>query len=104
MRVLLPIDEVLFGSDLERIAQDRRPAMRGRAETHHLWEDLHMPVVTVARVVVKGDANRHANLWGEFGPTRMRTAARDAWGSVCQGNLRKSQALAATDAKARTTA
>ena len=53
--VLLPVDEVLGRLDLERIAEDRRAAVRRRAQPHHLRRQLDAAVVAVVRDVVQRD-------------------------------------------------
>ena len=45
VRVLLPVHEVLFGRDLERIARHPRAAMRRRTQPHHLRPETDRPVV-----------------------------------------------------------
>ena len=62
LRILLPVDEVLRRLDLERIGQDRRAAVRRRAQSHDLRTQRNQPVVRVGRPVVKGDVYAHLGL------------------------------------------
>ncbi len=57
--VLLPVDEIALGLDLERIAEDRRAGVRGRAQADHLRAHLDLAVVNVGGPVVQGDMNAH---------------------------------------------
>ena len=57
--VLLPIDEIALGLDLERIAEDRCAGVRGRAQADHLRAHLDLAVVDVGGPVVQGDMNAH---------------------------------------------
>jgi hypothetical protein len=58
-RVLLPVDEVAFGLDLERVGQDVGAAVRCRAQPHDLRRESHPAVVLVVGDVVQRDVNRH---------------------------------------------
>ncbi len=51
LRVLLPVEEMLRRLDLERIAQDRRAAMRRRAQPHCLRTEMDQTIIAVARPV-----------------------------------------------------
>jgi hypothetical protein len=57
--VLLPIQEMRLRLDLERITQDRRAAVRGRAEADDVRLNRHEPVVAVLRDVVQGNSDGH---------------------------------------------
>ena len=59
VRVLLPIEEVLFRRDLQRIAENRRAAMRGRAEADDVRPEADRLVVSVSSAVVERDADGH---------------------------------------------
>jgi hypothetical protein len=59
LRVLLPVDEMLLRNDSQRVARDRRPAMRRRPQANHLRSEHHRSVVAVARDMLERDANRH---------------------------------------------
>ncbi len=65
VRILLPVDEVVGGRDLQRIAGDLGPAMRRRPQAHHLRTEFDAAVVAVARDVVQG---------GDNGQDRLRDA------------------------------
>jgi hypothetical protein len=59
VRVLLPINEMLLRLHAQRIRQHRRPAMRRRAQPHHLRRQGHIAVVAVTGAMVQGDMDRH---------------------------------------------
>ncbi len=59
LRVLLPVDEVSAGRDLQRIAEDRRAAMRRRAQADDLRREADGPVIAVVRDVVESGVDRH---------------------------------------------
>ena len=58
MRILLPIDEVQLGLDLERIAGDFCPAVRRGSQADRLWAERDRAVVGVAGGVIKTDQYR----------------------------------------------
>ena len=60
LRVLLPVDEVLFRRDAQRVAQDARAAMRRGPQAHDLRPQRHRPVIAVVRLVVESDVDGHA--------------------------------------------
>jgi len=60
VRVLLPIDEVIGRLNLERVTQDRRPAMRCRPQSHHLWPQRGRSSVAIVSLMIERDANCHA--------------------------------------------
>ena len=62
LRILLPVDEVLGGHDLEGIGQDPSAAMRGGTQTDDLRPEHDLPVVPVVHDVVECDVDRHAYL------------------------------------------
>jgi hypothetical protein len=59
LRILLPVDEVLRGRDLERVGEDARAAMRRRPQPHDLRAEHHRPVVPVVHDVIERYVNRH---------------------------------------------
>ena len=59
LRVLLPVEEMLFGVDFQRIGKDRRAAMRRRAEAHDLGAEFDKAVVPVLSFMIQRDVNRH---------------------------------------------
>ncbi len=60
--VLLPVDEVLFRRDLQRVAEDRCARVRRRAQADDLWREADRPVIAIVRDVVEGDMDRHDRL------------------------------------------
>ena len=58
--VLLPVEEMGGGLDLERIGGDGSTRVRGRAQPHHLRSERNAPVVAVFRAMVEGDLYAHA--------------------------------------------
>jgi len=50
---------VVSGSDLERVAHDRRPAVGRGTQSDHLRAESSETIVTVAGLVAEGDANGH---------------------------------------------
>ena len=57
--VLLPVDEVRFGFNLEAVRQDVASAVRRGSQAYDLRAQLNGPVVTVVRDVVQCDVNGH---------------------------------------------
>jgi hypothetical protein len=62
LRILLPVDEVLFGLDRERVGQDGRARMRRRTQPNDLWAERHGLVVSVGRSMMQRDLDAHADL------------------------------------------
>ena len=58
-RVLLPVDEVLAGRDLQAVGEDRRAAVRGGAQAHDLRPEPDLAVVAVDGLVLDGKADAH---------------------------------------------
>ncbi len=54
-RVLLPVDEMGIGRQLERIAANGRTAMRCRPQTHKVRPQAHELMEAVVRAVGEGD-------------------------------------------------
>jgi hypothetical protein len=46
-RILLPVDEMLLRLNLQRVTQDRRPAMRSRSQSDDLRSKADVAVVAV---------------------------------------------------------
>ena len=61
-RILLPVEEVALGFDVQGIAQHRRAAVRRRAQADDLGAQGNAPVVAIASLVLKSDANGHGDL------------------------------------------
>jgi hypothetical protein len=76
--VLLPVDEVSGRLDAQRIAKDRRAAMRCRAQAHHLRRQADAAVVAVMRDVVQRDMDRHKGLlqWRRGSECKARAMRR----------------------------
>ena len=72
--VLLPVDEMFCGFDLEAVRQDAAAAVRGRAQTDHLRPQLHRAVIFVVGNVVQGNLYRHISNCAT-GAARMTNAA-----------------------------
>ena len=53
VRVLLPVEEIFVRSDVQRIAEDRCPAMRCRAQPYLVGRQVDEPVELVARSVLQ---------------------------------------------------
>ena len=62
VRILLPVEEVILGRDPQRVADDRRAAMRGGPQPHHMGQELDRPVVRIFRDVVERNTNGHESL------------------------------------------
>jgi hypothetical protein len=60
--ILLPVDEMLFGLDRQRIGQNGRPRVRRRTQPHDLRAERHGPVVSVGRSMMQRDLDAHADL------------------------------------------
>ncbi len=60
LRVLLPVDEMFPGRDLQGVTENRRAAVRGGAQPHHVRGKAHWPVMLVACKVAESDLNGHA--------------------------------------------
>lgn len=59
LRVLLPVDEVVFRQDFQRIRQHAGAAMGGRAQANDLRTQFDRAFVAVMRDMVQGNMNRH---------------------------------------------
>ena len=57
VRILLPVDEVVFGRDAQRIVVDRSPAVRCGPQTYYLGTEQDRLVVTIARLMVQRRLN-----------------------------------------------
>lgn len=94
LRILLPVEEVFFGRDLQRVAEHRRAAVRGGAQPHHVRGKAHRPVELVACEVAESDVDGHA-AWPitEHGPCQCRggnpSRLRDAAVSTAGGTGRR---------------
>ncbi len=59
MRVLLPVDEVVFGEDFEGVGKDGRSTMRGRPQADGLRAEHHRTVVTIVSLVIQRNVKGH---------------------------------------------
>ncbi|CAB4583968.1 unannotated protein [freshwater metagenome] len=59
LRVLLPVDEMLAGRDLQRVAQHWRAAVRRRPQTDDLRTQRNRPVVFVCGDMAESDVDGH---------------------------------------------
>ncbi|MNS76052.1 hypothetical protein D3C72_1095880 [compost metagenome] len=59
LRVLLPVDEMLFGGDFQRIRQNPRAAVGSGTQANNLRAELDSAVIAVMRDMVQCDMNRH---------------------------------------------
>ena len=53
--ILLPVDEVLFRLDVERVRQDGGAAMRRRAQPYLMRRERDQTIIAVVRLVMQGD-------------------------------------------------
>jgi len=58
--ILLPIDEMLFGADLQRIRKDWRTTVRRRSQAYNLGTERNWAIVTVVRFMRERDADSHS--------------------------------------------
>ena len=61
LRVLLPVEEMRFRLDLQRVGQDRRARVRRRPQADGLRAERDQPVVAVAGAVGQRDVKRHGS-------------------------------------------
>jgi hypothetical protein len=62
LRILLPVDEVVLGLDLERVGKDRCAAVRSGAQAHDLRSECYRPVVFVGRSMMQCDLDAHGGM------------------------------------------
>ena len=63
MRVLLPVDKMVGGLHLQRIAGNFGAAMRRWPQTDNLRPQNHRPVIDITCLMMKCRKNGHLNLW-----------------------------------------
>ena len=61
VRVLLPVEEVLFRLDLEAVAHDARAAVRCGAQADDLRAQLDRPVIGVGGAMLQRNVKSHGN-------------------------------------------
>ena len=81
--ILLPVDEMLLGPDLERVADDRCARMRGRAQTDFMRGGDHRAIKAIVGLMMQGNANGHGEL-GRWGPPAVAPVQS---GNVIVGRL-----------------
>ena len=59
LRILLPIDKMLLGQDLERVSQDRCTAVWRRAQADDLRTQIDQAVIAIMGDVIQRDVNSH---------------------------------------------
>ena len=64
LRVLLPVQEVRLGFDVQRVAKNGGAAVRRGPETDDLGGELHRPVVDVPGLMMQRNADRHTSVYG----------------------------------------
>ena len=55
----LPVEDVILGSDVKRVAEDRRSAMRGWSQLYYLWTEKNRLVVPVLCPVIESNLYSH---------------------------------------------
>ena len=71
-RVLLPVDEVVFWRNCQRISQYRRAAVGSRPQAHDMGRKAYRPVEAVRHVVLQGDPYAHTRQEHRRGRRRRR--------------------------------
>ena len=61
--ILLPVDEVVCGLDLQRISENRGAAVRRGTEPDYLGTEVDPAVITVACFMIQRNVNRHNLRW-----------------------------------------
>jgi hypothetical protein len=59
VRIELPVEEVIGGSDAKRITEDRRSTMRGGPQLYNLWTEKDRLVVPVLCPVIESNLFSH---------------------------------------------
>ena len=59
LRILLPVEEVRFGRDRQRIGEDRRAGMRRGTQPDGLRAEGDQPVIAIAGAMGQGSVDRH---------------------------------------------
>ena len=55
----LPVEQVIGGSDVKRVAEDRRSAMWGWTQLYNLWTEKDRLVVPVLCPVIESNSYSH---------------------------------------------
>src|SRR5206468_746773 len=69
VRILLPVDEVIFRLNAKRITRHRRAAVRSRTQPNDLRRQADQPVVLVDSLVMQRYSNAHSGLVEKVGLT-----------------------------------
>ncbi len=77
--VLLPVEEMFFGEDLEGVSENGGAGVRGGAQAYHVGGHHHGPVVFVMCDVIERNANGHVTSSGQ---TLYRAAFHKGWAVV----------------------
>jgi len=59
VRIELPVEQVMGGSDAKRVAEDRRSAMWGWTQLYNLWTEKDRLVVPVLCPVIESNLYSH---------------------------------------------
>ncbi len=60
-RILLPVEKMRLGRDVQRIAENRRPAVGSRPEPDDLWPHVDTSIVAVAGLMGQRDVEDHGS-------------------------------------------
>ncbi len=93
--ILLPVQEVMFGLDIERIAQDRRAAMRRGPQPDFVRPQPNVAIEAVRRAVLEGNANGHHTSNRDSAAARTPGAAPRPTGGGPSGSTRRPRRSAA---------
>ena len=74
-RVLLPVDEVVAGLDLQRVRLDRGPRVRRRAQPDDVRIHLHQPVERVAGAMLQRHLDTHQLIPSQRDAARIARSA-----------------------------
>ena len=90
-RILLAIQAMIGGLDIEPVVMDRRPRMRRREETNHVRGEVDRAVVLVTCRVVERDVNGHQSRQHTL--ARAVSATCDRVSVSCGGEVSASSGL-----------
>jgi hypothetical protein len=71
VEVELPVEKVLSGRDIKRVAEDRCSTMRGRTQPDYMGTDRDRLVVTVLCPVIESNLYDHPPSWATPGVSRF---------------------------------
>ncbi len=58
-RILLPVDEVILGSDLQRVGDDGRATVRCGSQAHDMRTEIDVAIEPVSGGMTQGDVDAH---------------------------------------------